>query len=88
MPAHLKLPVVVQAGNLVGLCLCFAERRKQEACKDGDDRDDDQQLDQREATVGHAAGRICVKQCFHPVYGFRNGGKMRKSVGTFNKKLN
>ena len=29
MPANLKLSVVIKAGNLVGLCLCFAERREQ-----------------------------------------------------------
>ena len=63
LPAELKLAVVVHAGNLVSLALGTAKGREQQAGKNGDDRNNDQQLDQSKA-LSRQAAKFLFRNCF------------------------
>lgn len=47
-PTKRHLALIVHAEDAVRFSFRLAEGREQHACKDGDDRDDDQELDQSE----------------------------------------
>src|SRR5262249_4576676 len=54
MEADLQLPKIVQASDVLRLHLRARQRRQQQRRKDGDDRNDHEELDQREPATSTA----------------------------------
>ncbi len=52
-PCQLELFQVAHAGNPLGLCLGFAERGKEHACQDRNDRNHHQEFDQGKSLLFH-----------------------------------